>query len=229
VSFVDSNVLVVDLRYPDDANHRVNRRALDPPGAGGQGMTSVLNLLEVCGILSFNLSASALHGLYVHFARRYRITVVPAASYDTRLPVPQAGAVLAKMEQRMALKDAEIGLVIEQHATTLEAVITWNAKHFAGKLPVPRSRHANGYVEKVEDDNRGRLASRTSAADRRRTHHSRAPAPNLITPQCRTGGSTHWRKYFARAPVPVADRGLGAGSVVSTPTSSRSCARRIKC
>lgn len=135
--FVDSNLFVIDLRYRDDPNYRVNRRALDRLAKGGQGMTSVLNLLEVCGILSFSLSASALHGRYVHFARRYRITVVPAAAYDTRLPALTGGAVLAKMEQRLALKDAEIGLVIEQHAATLDAVVTWNAKHFAGKLPVP--------------------------------------------------------------------------------------------
>lgn len=134
--FVDSNLFVIDLRYRDDPNYRVNRRALDRLAQGGKGMTSVLNLLEVCGILSFNLSASALHGLYVHFAQRYRVTVVPAAAYDTRLPAPPAGEVLAKMERRMALKDAEIALVIEQHAATLDAVITWNAKHFAGKLPV---------------------------------------------------------------------------------------------
>ncbi len=37
----------------------------------------------------------------------------------------------------MALEDAEVALVVEQHAATLEAVITWNAKHFAGKLPIP--------------------------------------------------------------------------------------------
>lgn len=137
VIFVDSNLFVIDLRYRDNPNYRVNRRALDRLAEGGQGMTSVLNLLEVCGILSFNLSASALHGLYLHFARRYRVTVVPAATYDTRLPAPSAGAVLARMEQRMALKDAEIALVVEQHAATLDAVVTWNAKHFAGKLAVP--------------------------------------------------------------------------------------------
>lgn len=130
-------MFVIDLRYREDPNYRINRRALDRLAQGGQGVTSVLNLLEVCGILSFNLSASSLHGLYLHFARRYRITVVPAAAYETRLPSPSAGAVLAKMEQHMALKDAEIALVIEQHAATLDAVVTWNAKHFAGKLPVP--------------------------------------------------------------------------------------------
>jgi hypothetical protein len=137
VIFVDSNLFVIDLRYPDDADHRVNRRALDRLARDGSGMTSLLNVLEICGILSFNLSASALHALYVHFAQRYRVTLVPGGGYDTRLPAPTARDVLAKMEKRMALKDAEIALVVEQHAPSLNAFLTWNAKHFAGRLSVP--------------------------------------------------------------------------------------------
>jgi hypothetical protein len=41
------------------------------------------------------------------------------------------------MEKRMALKDAEIAIVVEEHASTLTAFLSWNARHFAGKLPVP--------------------------------------------------------------------------------------------
>jgi hypothetical protein len=137
VIFVDSNLFVVDLRYPRDPNHRVNRRALDRLGEEGSGMTSILNVLEVCGILSFNLTTPALHALYIHFARRYVLTVVPGGGFETRLPAPTALEVLRLMEKRMAIKDAEIALVVEQHAANLSAFLTWNAKHFAGKLTVP--------------------------------------------------------------------------------------------
>lgn len=135
--FVDSNLFVIDLRYRDDVNYRVNRRALDRLGREEIGMTSVLNVLEVCGILSFNLSASSLHALYVHFARRYRLAVVPGGADETRLPAPTAQDVLTRMEKRMAVKDAEIAIVVEQHAQALTAFISWNARHFSGKLPVP--------------------------------------------------------------------------------------------
>ncbi|MGH9346999.1 MAG: hypothetical protein ACRD26_07000 [Vicinamibacterales bacterium] len=135
--FVDSNLFVIDLRYPDDADYRVNRRALDRLARNGSGVTSVLNVLELCGILSFNLSVTALHALYVHFAQRYRMILVPGGGYDTRLPAPAVRDVLAKMEKRMALKDAEIALAVEQHAANLSAFVSWNAKHFAGKLSVP--------------------------------------------------------------------------------------------
>ena len=135
--FVDSNLFVIDLRYPKDPEYGVKRRALRRLAREGQGMTSVLNVLEVCGILSFNLSAASLHALYVHFARRYRMTLVPGGGYDARLPAPTARDLLAIMESRMALKDAEIALIVAQHAASLNAFVTWNAKHFAGKLSVP--------------------------------------------------------------------------------------------
>jgi hypothetical protein len=137
VIFADSNLFVIDLRYPDDADYRMNRRALDRLNREGTGMTSILNVLEVCGILSFNLSASALHALYVHFARRYRLTVIPGGGYDTRLPAPPVRDLLAKMEKRMALKDAEIALAVEEQGSNLDAFVSWNAKHFSGKLSVP--------------------------------------------------------------------------------------------
>jgi predicted nucleic acid-binding protein len=137
VIFVDSNLFVIDLRYPRDPAHDVNRKALERLARDRTGVTSVLNLLEVCGILSFNLSASALEALYVHFERRYGVKVLPAASDEARLPAPGARDVLAKMKGGMALKDAEIALVADQHAATLSVFLSWNAKHFAGRVPVP--------------------------------------------------------------------------------------------
>lgn len=135
--FVDSNLFVIDLRYPDDLHYRTNRRALDQIARQGLGMTSVINVLEVCGILSFNLTPPSLTELYVHFARRYRLTIVPGGGFDTRLPGPLAGEVLARMEGGMALKDAEIALIVNQNAAGLDAFLTWNARHFAGRLAVP--------------------------------------------------------------------------------------------
>ncbi len=134
--FVDSNLFVIDLRYREDANYRLNRRALDRLARDGTGVTSVLNVLELCGILSFNLSTTALHGLYVHFAQRYRMTVLPTGGHEARLPAPTVRDVLMQMEKRMALKDAEIALVVQQQATSLDAFVSWNAKHFDGKLPI---------------------------------------------------------------------------------------------
>lgn len=135
--FVDSNLFVVDLRYPNDRNARVNRRALARLEREKTGVTSLLNLLEVCGILSFNLSPAALHALYAHFERRYGVAVIPAGGEAATIPTFTAADVLRRMEQRMALKDAGIALVVERYAATVTTFLSWNARHFSGKLPVP--------------------------------------------------------------------------------------------
>lgn len=135
--FVDSNLFVIDLRYQNDPGYGVNQRALRRLRREKTGLTGVLNLLEVCGILSFNLSPFALRGLYLHFERRYGVTVVPGGGEAAHLPGFTAGEVLGRMEQRMALKDAEIALTVDQHAATVTSFLSWNAKHFADKLRVP--------------------------------------------------------------------------------------------
>lgn len=53
---VDTNVFVIDLRYPRDRHFSVNRRFLHGLAQTGKGGTTILNVLEVCGILSFNLN-----------------------------------------------------------------------------------------------------------------------------------------------------------------------------
>jgi hypothetical protein len=47
---------------------------------------------------------------------------VPGNSHDACLPNPTAREVLAKMEHRAALKDAEIQHLVEPHAATLSRV-----------------------------------------------------------------------------------------------------------
>jgi hypothetical protein len=59
VILLDADILLIDVRYPNDARFLVNRQFLDHIRAGSVavGITSQA-LLEVVGILSFNLSAA---------------------------------------------------------------------------------------------------------------------------------------------------------------------------
>jgi hypothetical protein len=135
--FLDSNVFVIDLRYADDPSFAVNRRFLDRTREERAGITGILNVLETCGILSFNLSARHLVELLTHFDRRYGVIVVPGCDWDTRLPAPTVRRVLEQMQRRMSFKDAEIALLVEEHREGIDAFVSWNAKHFRGKLSVP--------------------------------------------------------------------------------------------
>ena len=135
--FLDSNVFVIDLRYRDDPAYRDNRRFLDRVRARRLAMTGLVNVLETCGILSFNLAPRSLVELFIHFGTRYGVSIVPGGDWDARIPSPTSREILEQMRHRMALKDAEIALLVEEQVPRTKAFVTWNAKHFAEKLPVP--------------------------------------------------------------------------------------------
>jgi hypothetical protein len=82
-------------------------------------------------------------GRIADVVRLIDVTVVPGDGDEVRLPAPAAGELLAKMERRMALKDAEIALVVEQHAATLDAFLSWNAKHFPHATWISRTWRAS--------------------------------------------------------------------------------------
>jgi predicted nucleic acid-binding protein len=137
VVFVDSNIFVIDLRYPRDRHRRANQRFLRRLADRGDGATTLVNLLEVAGILSFNLNRRQLRELLVHFPTRYRVRVLPSLGEGASGIDAAVDRLVGIIERRCSLGDA---LVIEQ----LEAVapagsvfVTWDAHHFDGKLELP--------------------------------------------------------------------------------------------
>ncbi len=75
--FVDTSVFVIALRYTRDRHARTNGAFLRVLADRGGGVTSIVNLLELCGILSFNLNDRQLQALFLHFARRFGVRVLP--------------------------------------------------------------------------------------------------------------------------------------------------------
>ena len=132
--FVDSNVFVIALRYPRDRNARANAAFLARLRDRGDAVTSVVNLLEVCGILSFNLNERQLRALYRHFARRFAVRLVPD-DRDGRAVIPATPPeLLALMGSRMSFGDALVASALGRWAPAAECFVSWDAKHFAGKL-----------------------------------------------------------------------------------------------
>lgn len=58
---VDTNVFVIDLRYKRDAYYKVSPAFLDHMVEKRNGFTTIVNLLELCGILSFDLAVQLLN------------------------------------------------------------------------------------------------------------------------------------------------------------------------
>ncbi|GFP22369.1 hypothetical protein HKBW3S06_01597, partial [Candidatus Hakubella thermalkaliphila] len=74
--FIDSDIFIRDLRYPKDQRFRENSAFLEQVYKGKlKGFTSIYNVLEVCGILSFNLSEERLLELYAGFRDKYNLQI----------------------------------------------------------------------------------------------------------------------------------------------------------
>jgi predicted nucleic acid-binding protein len=133
LAFIDSNVFVIDLRYKRDRNYRLNRIFLDIVADLKIGVTGVFNLLEICGILSFNLSEGQLVELYEYLPERYKIGILPYHDRSLPLPALRLKDLLVLIAKRMSLGDALTLAVAEQESRRIEAFISWDAQHFVGK------------------------------------------------------------------------------------------------
>ena len=130
---VDANVFVMDLRYERDRAFGDNRAFLDALAQSGQGGVTLYTLLEVAGVLSFNLNPRQLRELTVHFPRRYHVAVLPPLDLAAEVPTASVGAVLARMAGRCGLGDALTAELVERLAPPDSCFVTWDVEHFRGR------------------------------------------------------------------------------------------------
>jgi predicted nucleic acid-binding protein len=131
---IDSNVFVIDLRYKQDSHYRANRKFLDAIGEAGTGFTTIVNLLEICGILSFNLKDRQLRELWVYFEQRYKVTVLPDIALDGALPSLRIREVFEWIKKKLSFGDAYILAIALKQMPSLSVMITWDKEHFKGKF-----------------------------------------------------------------------------------------------
>lgn len=135
--FVDTDVFVRKLRYPRDQSSEVNSRFLERVKGGRiKAATSIFNVLEVCGILSFNLAPDSLIGLYTGFGEHFGVKIFFPADRDGNLQYDYAG-IFKNIQTKQSLGDAQVNYVVERFCDLVSGVVSWNAHHFDGKLPVP--------------------------------------------------------------------------------------------
>ena len=135
---LDADILLLDIRYPRDTRFGLNERLLKTLQERSlpRGIT-LYALLEVIGILSFNLPTDQIQRLYALLPRRYDLQVVPALGVSQEVPALAISVILAQMEKKMALGDVLQALYIQQFAPQATCLISWNARHFHQKLSVP--------------------------------------------------------------------------------------------
>ena len=137
LTVIDTPSFIIDLRYQRDAHFTINRAFLDHVAQTGNGATTTFTLLEVCGILSFNLNDTQLQELFTYFPQRYSIEVLPHATLQSPLPDVQTGALFDIMLRKASFGDALIMAAIERHLPRATRFVSWNARHFVGRLSLP--------------------------------------------------------------------------------------------
>ena len=135
--FIDTDIFVRNLRYRDDKNIIENDRFLDLVKEKKIfGFTSIYNLLEVCGILSFNLSSESLLHLYGGFKKRFQLKQILFGTYSDENLIINTNTVFAQLRKKMSFGDALIDGCVEYHGDLLEGFVSWNVKHYEGKLNI---------------------------------------------------------------------------------------------
>jgi hypothetical protein len=92
-----------------------------------------VNVLETCGVLSFNLNRRQLRSLHAYFGRRFAVKVVPERAEGGIVPASDDD-VLAYIARRMSFGDALVAHAIDCWAPDATSFITWDARHFRGKI-----------------------------------------------------------------------------------------------
>jgi hypothetical protein len=137
ITVIDTTIFIIDLRYKRDKHFSSNRVFLEWVAQTRSGVTTLFNLLEVCGILSFNLSDKQLQELFSYFSHRYAVEVLPHATLQSSLPALQTRDLFRIISGKASFGDALIIAAIEKYLPKATHFVSWNARHFVGRLTIP--------------------------------------------------------------------------------------------
>jgi len=132
---------VIDLRYRRDRHFKRNQSFLYSVAQIGNGFTTIVNLLEICGILSFNLNRDQLLDLWTYFHDRYKITVLPEPDLQSVFPGIEINRLFDILCKKSSFGDALIIAVAKKYLPFVSTMISWDNEHFkdkfAGKVLTP--------------------------------------------------------------------------------------------
>jgi hypothetical protein len=134
---IDSDVLLLAFAFANDSKQEKNRAFLEAVQTA-QPATTIYNVMEVLGQLSFNLSPERLDQWQTWLVDAYQLTVIWMADDGLKMGKESFREELyerpyEKMRSvRMPFMDALIISLVER-APDVECFVTWNAKHFKGK------------------------------------------------------------------------------------------------
>ncbi len=137
---IDSDVVLIEMRYGRDERHAVNAQFLHAVRAAAPAIT-IYTLMEVLGQLSFNLSPNKLAEWPTWLARQYRFAILWPNPGDLNAHGFMLQEIyqrpMARMQaHRMGFTDA-LTIEVAERTPDVHAFITWNARHFRDKTRLP--------------------------------------------------------------------------------------------
>ncbi|MCL0051157.1 hypothetical protein M1M97_00640 [Thermodesulfovibrionales bacterium] len=131
---IDTDVFVINLRYPRDSRYSENKAFLERIKREElTAWTTLYNLMEVCGVLSFNPSPQSLQELFIGFAAQFNVMILfPDGRKEEACFAPTE--ILETMKRKLGFGDALIAEVAQRQRGRIDLFVTWNAAHFGGKL-----------------------------------------------------------------------------------------------
>jgi predicted nucleic acid-binding protein len=134
---LDTNIFVIDRFFPQDERYDVNKQFVARLPKIGAGFC-IFSLFELCGISSFNLSREELKRWSYHFDEVYGVEIVEpqglytvlAAEWLTRF----SNQMLELFGRKLTWGDAVLVKTAEDYE--VEAIITWNKKHFEDRTTI---------------------------------------------------------------------------------------------
>jgi predicted nucleic acid-binding protein len=132
---IDTDIFVIDLRYRRDVHYDNNLAFLKAVAEKGVGFTTIVNLLELCGILSFNLNEKQLLELWFYFQDQYKVTVLPSPELSSIFPAIGIQELFDVLKNRASLGDALMLTVAGKYLSFVSTLVTWDEEHFKGQYP----------------------------------------------------------------------------------------------
>jgi hypothetical protein len=138
VILLDADVILIDQKFVTDTRHATNRAVIDRLGVDGHALAMVAHaVLEVVGVLSYGTPAANVPLIPNALITTYGITIIPDPIQESDYARCSFDDLLQQMSQKMSLGDAIQAVQIRMFAPHADALLTWNAKHFRGKIVVP--------------------------------------------------------------------------------------------
>ncbi len=136
---LDAAVILIDRKYITDVRHATNRAALNRMRADGHSLAMTAHaVLEVVGVMSHGTPTADIPLIPTALRTVYGMAIVPAdPTIDADYARCTFDDLLVQMSTKMALGDAVQAVQIRLFAPTVDALVTWNAKHFRGKVAIP--------------------------------------------------------------------------------------------